>query len=98
MCSVHSTSFGSFSSAVILVMDFGQNFQHCTGFVCLFAFILVGVELHMCICVYSWHSILECYNLFSGVKLSIRLFCFLIGFIFSCSICASEMMEQSRKV
>ena len=27
--------------------------------------------------VYSCHSILECYNLFSGVKLSTRLFCFI---------------------
>ena len=26
--------------------------------------------------VYSCYSILECYNLFSGVKLSIRSFCF----------------------
>ena len=26
---------------------------------------------------YSCHSILECYNLFSGVKLSIRSFCFI---------------------
>ena len=30
---------------------------------------------------YSCHSILECYNLFSGVKLSIRSFCFIIKFI-----------------
>ena len=33
---------------------------------------------------YCCHSILECYNLFSGVKLSIRSFCFVslsgIGF------------------
>ena len=27
---------------------------------------------------YSCHSIQECYNLFSGVKLSIRSFCFII--------------------
>ena len=27
--------------------------------------------------VYRCHSILECFNLFSGVKLSIRLFCFI---------------------
>ena len=27
---------------------------------------------------YSSHSILECYDLFSGVKLSIRSFCFII--------------------
>ena len=26
---------------------------------------------------YSCHSILECYNLFSGVKLSTRSFCFI---------------------
>ena len=32
--------------------------------------ILVGVELY----VYSDHSILECYNLFSGVELSMRSF------------------------
>ena len=26
---------------------------------------------------YSCHSVVECYNLFSGVKLSIRSFCFI---------------------
>ena len=33
--------------------------------------VLVGVELPLC---YSHHSILECYNLFSGVELSMRSF------------------------
>ena len=28
---------------------------------------------------YSCYSILECYNLFSGVKLSIRWFCFIFA-------------------
>ena len=28
---------------------------------------------------YSCHSILECYNLFSGVRLSMRSFCFIPG-------------------
>ena len=27
---------------------------------------------------YSSHSVLECYNLFPGVKLSIRSFCFVV--------------------
>ena len=36
--------------------------------------ILVGVDLSLCIVV----TISECYNLFSGVKLSIRSFCFII--------------------
>ena len=31
----------------------------------------------MCSC----HSTLECYNLFSGVKLSIRSFCFSISYV-----------------
>ena len=35
---------------------------------------LVGVELPLCIVV--TYSILQCYNLFSGVKLSVRSFCF----------------------
>ena len=35
---------------------------------------LVGVEV---LFMYSCHTILECYNLFSGVKLSIRSFCFI---------------------
>ena len=40
--------------------------------ICLLLFlILVGVELPF---VYSDHSILECYNLFSGVELSMRSF------------------------
>ena len=28
---------------------------------------------------YSFYSILECYNLFSGFKFSIKLFCFISG-------------------
>ena len=32
---------------------------------------------------YSCQSILECYNLFSGAKLSIRYFCFISGLIFA---------------
>ena len=38
--------------------------------------ILVGVELPLCKVV---TSILECYNLFSGVKLSMRSSCFISG-------------------
>ena len=37
--------------------------------------IYMGTELHLH--VYSCGSILECYNLFSGDKLGIRLFCFI---------------------
>ena len=40
--------------------------------------ILVGVELPLCI---NCHSMLECYNLFSGVKLSMRSFCFILQVI-----------------
>ena len=35
---------------------------------------------------YCCHSILECYNLFSGVKLSIRSFCFICMGL--CKFCA----------
>ena len=58
------------------IHGFHQNFQHCTGFVhylfCFVLLILMGAELPLCIVV-----ILECYNLFSGVKLSIKSFCFI---------------------
>ena len=40
--------------------------------------ILLGVELPLCIVV----TILHCYNLFSGVKLSIRSFCFIFKAIY----------------
>ena len=51
---------------------FCRNFQHYTGFVyyLFFSFQWVLSFLY----VYSDHSILECYNLFSGVELSMRLF------------------------
>ena len=51
---------------------FCRNFQHYTGFVyyLFFSFQWVLSFLY----VYSDHSILECYNLFSGVKLSMRSF------------------------
>ena len=38
--------------------------------------ILMGVELLLCIVVIVV-TILKCYNLFSGVKLSVRSFCFI---------------------
>ena len=51
---------------------FCRNFQHYTGFVyyLFFSFQWVLSFLY----VYSDHSILECYNLFSGVELSMRSF------------------------
>ena len=51
---------------------FCRNFQHYTGFVyyLFFSFWWVLSFLY----VYSDHSILECYNLFSGVELSMRSF------------------------
>ena len=51
---------------------FCRNFQHYTGFVyyLFFSFKWVLSFLY----VYSHHSILECYNLFSGVELSMRSF------------------------
>ena len=51
---------------------FCRNFKHYTGFVyyLLFSFQWVLSFLY----VYSDHSILECYNLFSGVELSMRSF------------------------
>ena len=50
----------------------GFSIFHC---ICLLftVLILVSVELPLCIVV----TIPECYNLLSGVKLSIRLFCFI---------------------
>ena len=51
---------------------FCRNFQHYAGFVyyLFFSFQWVLSFLY----VYSDHSILECYNLFSGVELSMRSF------------------------
>ena len=51
---------------------FCRNFKHYTGFVyyLFFSFQWVLSFLY----VYSDHSILECYNLFSGVELSMRSF------------------------
>ena len=51
---------------------FCRNFQHYTGFVyyLFFSFQWVLSFLY----VYSDHSILECYNLFFGVELSMRSF------------------------
>ena len=40
---------------------------------------------------YSCHSILECYYLFSGVKLSIRLFCFI--HCFSARRCPNTIIQ-----
>ena len=37
--------------------------------------------------VYSDHSILECYNLFSGVELSLRSFFVIIIIMLSCKLC-----------
>ena len=55
---------------------------------------------------YSCHSILECYNLFFGVKLSIRSFCFIIieylktaGYLFyMCMFQISLVKEISKKI
>ena len=54
---------------------FCRNFQHCTGFV-YYLFSSFYWVLNF-LCVYSCHSILECYNLFSEVGLSMRSFCFI---------------------
>ena len=40
--------------------------------------------------VYCYHSILECYNLFSGVRLSIRSFCFISSFLYKFEIFRSH--------
>ena len=39
----------------------------------IYLFILVGIEIPLCIVV----TILKCYNLISGVKLSVRSYCFI---------------------
>ena len=55
-------------------MDFVKIFNISLDLSSIFILlILLGVELPLCIVV----TIIECYNLFAGVKLSIRLFCFL---------------------
>ena len=42
--------------------------------------------------VYSCHSILDCYNLFSGVKLSMRSFCFTsVGGVFFVAFTSSSL-------
>ena len=40
--------------------------------------------------VYSDHSILECYNLFSGVELSMRSFFVIIAFVSLWEMCCEE--------
>ena len=56
---------------------FCRNFEHYTGFVyyLFFSFSWVLSFLYA----YSDHSILECYNLFSGVELSMRSFFVILG-------------------
>ena len=54
---------------------FRWNVQYFTGFVHYFLAHFSGCWASF---VYSCHYILEYYNLFSGVKLSIRSFCFII--------------------
>ena len=64
---------GPVSHAGPQYMDFVDMFHWiCLLFILL---ILVGVELLLCIVV----TILECYKLFSGVKLNIRSFSFIYG-------------------
>ena len=70
---------------------FCRNFQHYTGFV-YYLFLSFWWVLSF-LYVYSDHSILECYNLFSGVELSMRSFfvisTFTFGFLQCCDIFAS---------
>ena len=58
------------SRASTQYMDFVEIFNISLDLSTIYLLVLVGV-------VSSCYSILECYNLFSGVKLSIRLFYFI---------------------
>ena len=62
---------GPISHASVQYMDFVDTFNCFAGFVLL---ILVGFKLLLCIVVTLFQNAT---NLLSGVKLSIRLFCFI---------------------
>ena len=47
--------------------------------------------------VYSHHSILECYNLFSGVELSMRSFCVIWATSCKCETCVNKMTKDAFK-
>ena len=63
---------GPISHTSTRYMDFVEIFNIVLDLLLLVFLILVGIELPLCL--WCDRSILECYNLFSGVELSMRSF------------------------
>ena len=81
---------GPISHTTIQCMDFVEIYNISLDFsYFFFHYIFHFIIFHFSGClasfVYSCHSVLECYNPFSGVKLSIKLFCFIYPLLIVCA-------------